>query len=109
VVVRDHDLRQQLMVAARGQRQVGAAPVVFVLYSDMSDVLNTPDEIIDPSADSDRRAAAKHRSGATGAASPEQVAQWGWRRRSSRWDTCCSPRSRSVTPLRRCKDLTETP
>jgi nitroreductase len=59
VVVRDPELKQQLMTAAPGQKQVGAAPLVFVFYTDMHDVLNTLDEIIHPSADDDRRAATK--------------------------------------------------
>jgi nitroreductase len=48
VVVRDPALKTQLMAAANNQPQVGAAPAVIVLYSDMDDVLAHLDEIVTP-------------------------------------------------------------
>jgi len=44
VAVRDQDLKTKLQAAANGQRQVGAAPVLLVLYTDMRDALDTVEE-----------------------------------------------------------------
>lgn len=51
VVVRDHEMRQRLMAAANNQPQVGAAPAVFVIYSDMKDMLEHVDEVVHPGMD----------------------------------------------------------
>ncbi len=48
VVVRDAAIRTELMAASFNQQQVGKAPVVLVLYSDMEDVLATLSEIVHP-------------------------------------------------------------
>ena len=56
IVVRDPELKAQLAVAANGQRQITSAPVVIVVYADIRDVLAHVDEIIHPTATSDRRA-----------------------------------------------------
>ncbi|HWZ60476.1 MAG TPA: nitroreductase family protein [Gemmatimonadaceae bacterium] len=45
VVVRDPALKEQLMAVANKQAQVGRAPAVIVLYSDMNDVLAHLDEV----------------------------------------------------------------
>lgn len=55
VVVREPALKAQLQSAAYNQAQVGAAPVVIVLYSDMADVLATLDEIVHPGLPEERR------------------------------------------------------
>lgn len=56
VVVRDADTRLRLKEAANGQVQVGAAPVLLVLYTDMADVLDHVDEVIHPDLPEARRA-----------------------------------------------------
>lgn len=48
VIVEDVDVKAKLQEAAYGQAQVGSAPAVIVMYSDMSDVLNTVDETVHP-------------------------------------------------------------
>jgi nitroreductase len=74
VVVREAALKQQLMAAANNQPQVGGAPAVIVLYSDMDDVLAHLDELVA----TDKAAAfieriTKH----FGAMSPADRAAWG--------------------------------
>lgn len=59
IVVRDHDERQKLMAAAYGQKQVGAASAVFVIYSDMKDAMATVDEFIHPGYPEDQRPGVK--------------------------------------------------
>ena len=54
VVVRDPALKEQLKEAANGQTQVGAAPAVIVLYSDMRDVLENTEVIVHPGYGADR-------------------------------------------------------
>lgn len=56
VAVTDPETKSQLMAAAYGQPQVGAAPVVFVIYTDMEDVLSNVHEVIHPGMPEDRRA-----------------------------------------------------
>jgi len=48
VAVFDHETRQRLMEAADNQKQVGQAPVVMVLYTDMDDVIATLEETVHP-------------------------------------------------------------
>jgi nitroreductase len=48
VVVEDADTKRQLQDAAYGQKQVGGAPAVIVLYSDMTDAINTVEETVHP-------------------------------------------------------------
>ena len=48
VIVEDVEVKTQLQAAAYGQPQVGAAPAVIVLYSDMTDALNTVEETVHP-------------------------------------------------------------
>ncbi len=44
VVVRDPEVKSRLQAAAYGQAQVGAAPALLVLYTDMKDALDTVDQ-----------------------------------------------------------------
>jgi nitroreductase len=48
VVVRDPALKAELMAVANNQAQVGRAPAVIVLYSDIDDVLAHLDEVAPP-------------------------------------------------------------
>lgn len=48
VVVEDAATKAKLQEAAYGQAQVGAAPAVIVMYSDMTDALNTIEETVHP-------------------------------------------------------------
>jgi nitroreductase len=48
VVVEDADTKAKLQEAAFGQKQVGGAPAVIVLYSDMTDAINTVEETVHP-------------------------------------------------------------
>jgi len=48
VAVRDQAIKDALKGAANGQQQVGAAPVLFVVYSDMADMLEHVEEIAHP-------------------------------------------------------------
>lgn len=59
VVVRDADTKLRLKEAANGQAQVGAAPVVLVLYTDMADTLDHVDEVIHPELPEARREATR--------------------------------------------------
>lgn len=56
VVVRDPQLKTKLAGAAYNQKQVTAAPVVIVLYTDMADTLSHLDEIVRPGATAEQRA-----------------------------------------------------
>ena len=55
VVVRDPDLKRRMEPAGLNQRQVLSARTLFVLYSDMEDVLAHVDEIIHPNYDEAER------------------------------------------------------
>ncbi len=48
VIVEDAATKATLQEAAYGQGQVGAAPAVIVMYSDMTDAINTVEETIHP-------------------------------------------------------------
>ena len=48
VIVEDADTKLQLQEAAYGQPQVGNAPAVIVMYSDMTDAINTVEETVHP-------------------------------------------------------------
>lgn len=54
VVVRDPALKAELQAAANGQAQVGAAPAVIVLYSDMAGVLENAEDVVHPGYGADR-------------------------------------------------------
>ena len=48
VIVEDVATKAQLQAAAYGQPQVGNAPAVIVMYSDMTDAINTVEETVHP-------------------------------------------------------------
>lgn len=48
VIVEDVATKAKLQEAAYGQAQVGAAPAVIVMYSDMTDAINTIEETVHP-------------------------------------------------------------
>ena len=69
VVVRDPAVKAELQAAAYGQAQVGSAPVVIVVYSDMQETLEHAEDVIHPDiaaaerserADGVRQAFAQH-------------------------------------------------
>jgi len=53
-VVRDPERKAKLQEAAFGQRQVGSAPVVLVVWSDMKDAMEHMDEFVHPGMPADR-------------------------------------------------------
>jgi nitroreductase len=55
VVVEDAATKAALQQAAFGQKQVGGAPAVLVLYSDMKDVMETLEETVHPGYGEDKR------------------------------------------------------
>lgn len=57
VVARDADLRRELQAAANGQAQIGGAPAVIVLYSDMKDVLENAEAVVHPGVGPEKVAA----------------------------------------------------
>ena len=59
LVVTSQDLKTKLQAASYGQPQVGAAPAVIILISDMVDALENFDEAISPSVDAERAAGIK--------------------------------------------------
>jgi nitroreductase len=78
VVVVDPEVKSQLQSVAYGQRQVGGAPVVIVLYGDMVDALQRVDEALPPEAAPNERE--KIRSNITGyfqTLIPQQRDDWG--------------------------------
>lgn len=77
VVVTDPELKQQLMAAAYGQRQVGAAPVVFVVTSDMTDTIATAEETVHPGMP-DKAAAAQGIRDTFAKMDAQTLAQWGF-------------------------------
>jgi nitroreductase len=48
VVVEDAETKAKLQAAAYGQAQVGSAPAVIVMYSDMTDAIDTIEETVHP-------------------------------------------------------------
>ena len=56
VVVTDPALKDALLAAANGQRQVASAPAVIVLYTDMAGALETLEDVIHPDVPAERRA-----------------------------------------------------
>ena len=57
IVVRDQAIKQALEDASYGQKQVGSAPVVIVLYADMDDTMANLGEIVHPDLTPEKRAA----------------------------------------------------
>lgn len=78
IVVRDQSVKNALKDAAYGQKQVGDAPVVIAMYSDMEDTMANLGDIVHPDLTPDKRASTiamleKNFGGMT----PEVRAQWG--------------------------------
>jgi nitroreductase len=78
VVVEDADTRERLKEAAFGQKQVGAAPAVIVLYSDIRDAVDTLEEAVHPDYPVEERPAVADgfRKGFSAKPAEEQAA-WG--------------------------------
>lgn len=60
VVVESKDVKQELMAAAYGQPQVGAAAAVLVVYSDMEDAVSNAIEFVHPGYGERREAEAEN-------------------------------------------------
>lgn len=78
VVVRDQSVKNALKNAAYGQKQVGEAPIVLAMYSDMEDTMANLGEIVHPDLTPDKHAGTitmleKNFGGMT----PEARAHWG--------------------------------
>lgn len=55
IAIRDEEMRAKLMAVSFNQPQVGAAPVVFVLTSDMEDFMQHVEEVIHPGLPDERK------------------------------------------------------
>ncbi len=78
VVVRDADVKTQLMSAAFNQKQIGEAPVVIAMYADMEDTMGNLDAIMHPGLSPEQREATRERLQRTwGGMSVEKRAEWG--------------------------------
>ena len=78
VVVTDPATKDQLQAAAYGQKQVGSAPVVVAIYSDMVAALERVDDAIHPSMPADSKAMYKGNiMGAFARMTPEERDAWG--------------------------------
>lgn len=78
VAVRDPELKSQLQAAAYGQPQVGAAPVVLVLYTDTLDALMNVEETFAPTLPAEKAAGTKaHLLSTIGAQSEADREAWG--------------------------------
>ena len=75
-VVETEAVKRDLQAAANGQRQVGEAPAVLVLYTDMVDALATIEETVHPGYGDDRSAAAQRVAAIFAAKSPAEREQW---------------------------------
>lgn len=78
IVIRDQALKQQLSAAAYNQQQVVSAPVVIAIYSDMENVLETIEEVVNPAMPADKIADTVAMLKRTfGGMPPEVRASWG--------------------------------
>lgn len=78
VVVEDPEAKARLQEAAYGQRQVGSAPAVIVLYSDMADTLAHLDEVVHPGIPAGRRQeTVDSLAGSFGARTVTECEEWG--------------------------------
>lgn len=78
VAVRDETLKSRLQEAAYGQPQVGAAPVLLVLYTDTLDALETVEQTFSSTLPADKAASTKaHLAGTLGAQSDAEREAWG--------------------------------
>ena len=76
-VVQNPEVKQKLMGAAYNQPQVGAAPVVFAIWSDMNDVLDKVEDTIHPGMAATPEAHAKTMRDTFGAYEEGELAWWG--------------------------------
>lgn len=78
VVVRDPEVKARLQEAANGQKQVGSAPAVIALYSDVKDSLDRIDGVVHRDLDPERREATAARiRGLFEAKTDEEREAWG--------------------------------
>lgn len=78
VAVRDEALKSRLQGAAYGQPQVGAAPVLLVLYTDTLDALETLEQTFAPTLPAEKAAATKaHLAATLGAQGDADREAWG--------------------------------
>ncbi len=77
VIVEDVETKTQLQAAAYGQPQIGNAPAVIVMYSDMTDVLTTVEETIHPGMPDHAKIAADMRANFGGMSESDRHA-WGF-------------------------------
>ena len=77
VIVEDADTKAKLQAAAYGQAQVGVAPTVIVMYSDMTNALETIEETIHPGMPDHPKAAADIRATFAGMSENDRHA-WGF-------------------------------
>lgn len=78
LVVENPAEKDRLKAAAYNQPQVGAAPAVFVLYTDMADTLATLDQVARPEAPAEKREGfIQMVKGAFANQAPEQQEAWG--------------------------------
>ena len=75
-VVETESVKRDLQAAANGQRQVGEAPAVLVLYTDMADALASVEETVHPGYGDERAAAAQRTAAIFARKSPEEREQW---------------------------------
>jgi nitroreductase len=54
-VITDHDLKMKMEEAAYGQKQVSSAPAVFIVSSDMEDVITNLEETVHPGLPPERK------------------------------------------------------
>ncbi|MCX7801247.1 MAG: nitroreductase family protein [Fimbriimonadales bacterium] len=77
-VVRDPELKARLQEAAYGQRQVGSAPAVLVVWSDMRGAFEHMDEFVHPGMSPEQGEAMKAQiREAFSSLSPESLEEWG--------------------------------
>jgi nitroreductase len=78
IVVTDGELKNKLQEAANGQKQVGSAPAVIVVTSDMEDMLENPREVAHPGMSEEQKdKLVNDIRKALGSKSVESRAQWG--------------------------------
>lgn len=77
-VVQNPEIKEQLQAAAYGQGQIGNAPAVIVVYSDMEDTLDTVEETAHPGMGDEGRSGQRNTfNGAFGGQDQAQRGAWG--------------------------------
>lgn len=77
VAVETPEVKQKLMEASYGQPQVGAAPVVFVIYTDMVNVMDKVEDTVHPGMADQLEAHAKNMRDTFGAYPEADLHWWG--------------------------------